>query len=355
MAQESETLNIGSLKAGHKHGPGMHSQGHPRTHEPAYNPEMAEHARQRIDSLPQHPTLRHPDAVPAARTEDLITNRGRLVAAGHKPETAKRRVVPSALGPVLAAVGIFAIVLLLFKAPIMLSQLGYSLGKNKPAAAAPAGDVVPAENTITIAKINVHAPVIYQPSMAEADVQRSLQDGVVHYGSTALPGQAGNVAIFGHSSNDWWEPGNYKFVFVLLDKLAPGDQVTVDYQSKRYTYQVTDSKVVEPTDVAVLNPTTTPTLTLITCSPPGTSLRRLVVTAKQIDPDPTRAAPATTQNSSGGQASLPSSAPGFFDQLTSAWNGVWHGFTSLFGGDTSGPGPSPTPSSSSPGTLPAIK
>jgi sortase A len=180
---------------------------------------------------------------------------------------------------------------------------------------------------------------------------------VVHYGSTALPGQAGNVALFGHSSNDWWEPGNYKFVFVLLDKLAPGDKVTVDFQSKRYTYEVTSSKVVEPTDVGVLAPTSTPTLTLITCSPPGTSLRRLIVTAKQVDPDPNKAAPATSSGTSS-QPSLPSSAPSFFTQIQDAWNGVWHGFTSLFGGDTSSPSPQSSPgtgSSNTPGTLPVIK
>ena len=151
-------------------------------------------------------------------------------------------------------------------------------------------------------------------------------------------------------------------MFVLLDKLAPGDTISLDYQSHRYTYQVTDSKVVEPTDVGVLSSTSSPTLTLITCTPPGTSLRRLVVTAKQIDPDPNKAttvasAPSASSSASSGSSNLPSSAPGFFNQVSNAWNGVVSGFKSLFGGsDNSGAGTSGSSGTdtSSPSSLPAI-
>jgi LPXTG-site transpeptidase (sortase) family protein len=181
----------------------------------------------------------------------------------------------------------------------------------------------------------------------------------VHYGNTALPGQSGNVAIFGHSSNDWWEPGNYKFVFVLLDKLAPGDTVTVNYNARAYTYQVTGSKIVEPTEVAVLNPTVQPTLTLITCSPPGTSLRRLVVTAKQVSPNPSQTTSTTSKasasSSGSGSGNLPSAAPGFLTQLRQAWNSTWHSLRSLVGADTSGSQPSPSSSPDTSGQIPAVK
>jgi sortase A len=239
-------------------------------------------------------------------------------------------------------VGIFALVLLLFKAPIIISQISYTLNPKSastPVVATQASAIVPAANTIIIPKINVDAPVNYLASVQESDIETALETGVVHYGNTALPGQNGNVAIFGHSSNDWWEPGNFKFVFVLLDKLSPGDQVTIDYQSHRYVYQVISSKVVAPTDVSVLDPSSTPTLSLITCTPPGTSLNRLVVTAKQIYPNPVTTAatpsPAPAVTASTGSGTLPSSAPGFLDQVQQAWTGVENGFKSLFGGDTS--------------------
>jgi LPXTG-site transpeptidase (sortase) family protein len=352
MASDSDTLNIGSLRL-RKEYPIAQVQAE-RPADPVNHPKAAEAARARIAALKMEPNpILHPDAIPAAPTADLITNKTALKEKLDSLGTVSGPQIPSAMRPILTAVGIFALVLLLFKSPVILSQVSYSLG-HKPApttSVAPAASaVIPAENTITIPKINVHAPVEYEPSIQEANIQKALQSGVVHYGNTALPGQVGNAAIFGHSSNDWWEPGDYKFVFVLLDKLAPGDRFTIDYQSKRYTYEVTGSKVVEPTDLSVLNPTPTPTVTLITCTPPGTSLRRLVVTAKQVDPDPSGAAAstATPQAKAQGNGNLPSSAPGFFTQVKNAWDGVVHGFKSLFGADDS-PNPSASPS---PGATP---
>jgi sortase A len=257
------------------------------------------------------------------------------------------------VAPALTALGIFALVLFLFKVPVIYSQLSYALSSPSspasPSSVTPAGGVVPADSTISIPKINVHAPVEYINSVQEADVQKALQNGVVHYGTTGVPGQNGNVAIFGHSSNDWWESGNYKFVFVLLDKLTIGDKVSLDYQSVRYTYEVTGTRVVEPTAIEVLNPTSTPTLTLITCSPPGTSLKRLVVTAKQISPDPSHTtsvanAPAVNQSTN-----LPSGNSSWLDSLGAFWSQAFKS-TGLFG--SSSPTPTASPSG---GQLPAIK
>jgi LPXTG-site transpeptidase (sortase) family protein len=331
MEDSKDTLNIGSIRLSTdypmaavqaKYGP-----------ETDHNPEDAAAARARIEALPGYmplagfnADLNHPIA-PATPTADLITDKHVLAAQSLKAPLVRGRRLPTVVRPILTAVGVFFMVLLLFKAPVIFSQLQYSFSQKPqtPAAAVvPAAEVVPAENSISIPKINVKAPVNYEPSIAEASIQKALETGVVHYGNTAVPGQNGNVAIFGHSSNDWWEPGNFKFVFVLLDKLAPGDQLTIDYQSHRYTYEVTGSKVVEPTDVSVLNPTATPTLSIITCTPPGTSLKRLVVTAKQISPSPTGTAVAATVPSTQTAGALPSGAPssGFFDQFAAAWQSL---------------------------------
>lgn len=268
--------------------------------------------------------------------------------ARHKPAPHQaKKSVPNRLRPLAIAAGIFLLAVLLTKSPVILSQLRYSNTPAPSVATVPAAVVSP-EPTISIPKINVNAPVVYEKSIIEEDVQRALQGGVVHYGTTAKPGEKGNTVIFGHSSNDWWEPGDYKFVFVLLDKLAPGDKITVNYESRRYTYEVTGSKVVEPTDVGVLNPTSEPTLTLITCTPPGTAWKRLVVTAKQIDPAPATAATASKTTTSAPQP-LPgqSEKPGFGEQLIRAWQD----FTAIFQGRDE-----PQPSrDGSPGLLPAIK
>lgn len=233
----------------------------------------------------------------------------------------------------------FAIFLFVFNFQTLSTQLGYWLNPPKPQApiaetlpstevattvAADQAETVDTGDIIIIPKLNLNnVPVIFEQSIAEAAIQKSLQSGVVHYAGTAVPGERSNAVIVGHSSNDWWEPGSYKFVFALLEKMAVGDQIQINYKQKKYVYEVTGSKVVEPTEISVLQPTTEPQLTLITCTPPGTSWKRLVVTAKQIQPLPSvpKAVVAESTPAADKELALPGSAPGFFEQLK-RWLGL---------------------------------
>jgi LPXTG-site transpeptidase (sortase) family protein len=335
MADQKDTLNIGSIRLSKEYPMAETQTMH--TPDPVKNPDGAEAARGRIDALPNYVPLsefnhdpNYPTA-PATPTADLITDKHILAQQGFKAPLVHGHQLPTVLRPIITAIAVFFLVLALFKAPVIFSQLQYSFGgkPQTPVTAVAPAEVIPPENTISIPKINVQAPVLYEPSTTEATIQKALESGVVHYGNTAVPGQNGNVAIFGHSSNDWWEPGNYKFVFVLLDKLTVGDQLTIDYQSRRYTYEVTGSKVVEPTDISVLNQTATPTLSIITCTPPGTSLKRLVITAKQISPAPGTPGVAAAA-AQAPAAALPDGAPssGFFDQIAATWQSL----ASMFSG-----------------------
>lgn len=139
---------------------------------------------------------------------------------------------------------------------------------------------------VIIPKINVEIPVVYDIATTDdAQVEQGLESGVVHYADTALPGQNGNVVIVGHSSNNIFNPGKYKFAFVLLSRMEIGDTFYLQKDGVRYTYQIYDKRIVKPSDVSVMGPQSkTATATLITCDPPGTSTNRLVVTAEQIDP-----------------------------------------------------------------------
>ena len=142
---------------------------------------------------------------------------------------------------------------------------------------------------VIIPKINVEIPVNYsETSTNEADIENALENGVVHYPTTALPGQTGNAAFFGHSSNNIFNKGKYKFAFVLLHTLVPGDTFYLTYNGKVYVYKVISRTIVDPSNVGVLGPVPgqTATATLITCDPPGTSLHRLIVVGQQISPDP---------------------------------------------------------------------
>ena len=150
------------------------------------------------------------------------------------------------------------------------------------------------ESKVIIPKINVEVPVVYdEPSYDDREVQAALERGVVHYGNTAVPGEIGNNVIVGHSSNSIWNDGKYKFAFVLLDRLDNGDTFMLNYEGQQYVYEVYEKRVIEPDDFSVLNQDVDePIVTLITCTPPGTSWRRLIVVARQILPDTDQARPA---------------------------------------------------------------
>ena len=178
---------------------------------------------------------------------------------------------------------------------------------------------------VIIPKINVEIPVDYSlTSNSEEEVQKGLETGVVHYPTTVKPGEQGNAAFFGHSSNNIFNPGKYKFAFVLLHELAPGDIFYLTYDSKVFTYKVYDKQIVPPSQVNVLNTVAgkTATATLITCDPPGTSLNRLVVWGEQISPDPAGAtAPATnTTTTTTKPANLTGNGPSLWKRLT-GWIG----------------------------------
>lgn len=204
--------------------------------------------------------------------------------------------VPHRLRHIIVAFLIGAGIFLAFNSQILVGQVEYLTssgeGEEVPLITEATGATpVGPEPRIIIPKINVNVPVVYdEPSFEERKVQQALERGVVHYGNTALPGRPGNNVIVGHSSNNWWASGKYKFAFVLLDKLAMGDTFAVNYQGTQYMYEVFSKEIVAPNDFSVLTQGSEPITTLITCTPPGTSWKRLIVQAKQISPDPDLAA-----------------------------------------------------------------
>lgn len=199
-------------------------------------------------------------------------------------------------------VSLFMVIFLFLNAPIILSRVSFEeagssqvitteeLEGAKMAASAPLdpGEVIPAGSQIIVPKIGVTAPIVFINSHAEKDIQAALTQGVVHYAGTANPGEIGNAFITGHSSNFWWVKGNYNYIFINLDKLAVGDQAKIYHNGKKFVYSVKETKIVDPKDISVLTQSDTPTLTLMTCVPPGTNWRRLVVKFDQIAPKYTK-------------------------------------------------------------------
>ncbi len=166
---------------------------------------------------------------------------------------------------------------------------------------------------LIIPKINVDVPVVYDTTPKHEDQMAAMDKGVAHFaipGANSKPGEIGNTVFAGHSSNDVFDQGDYKFIFVQLEKLTVGDKIYANYQGKRYTYIVTKTETVKPTEVSKLvYPTDKPMMTLITCTPIGTALNRFLVTAEQVSPDP-KAAQAAPEGSGDQAASDDSAMPG---------------------------------------------
>ncbi|WP_051107836.1 class E sortase [Actinomadura atramentaria] len=146
-----------------------------------------------------------------------------------------------------------------------------------PAAAAPAAPAAPTAGerigTVSLPR-GGKSSAIREGVSAEV-----LERAVGHYPGTQLPGRPGNAVLFGHRTMG-------AAPFADLDKLRRGDVVDVRSGGARYRYRVRTSRVVTPNRTDVLNATPFGSdrrsgsyLTLITCTPKGSNLRRLVVVA----------------------------------------------------------------------------
>ena len=138
---------------------------------------------------------------------------------------------------------------------------------------------------VVIEKIGVNSPVIAGVPVTDPTAyNEALKSGVAQAAGSALPSDPrGNVYLFAHSSLNFWQLGQYATVFNLLGKLSAGDKVHLFYQNQDYVYQVVNREVVAGFNTYPLERRTIePILTLQTCDPPGTTINRLVVTAKLI-------------------------------------------------------------------------
>ncbi len=152
---------------------------------------------------------------------------------------------------------------------------------------------------LVIPKIGVDKFVV------EGTNEDDLRKGPGHYASTPFPGQPGNSAIAGHRTT-------YGAPFFRLNELGPGDPIYItDLTGHTWVYKVSEPpKVVSPDDVAVLDPTSFPQLTLTTCNPRFSATSRLIVFARLVGPAeappaaPTTVAPASAAPTAGAAAAL---------------------------------------------------
>lgn len=128
-----------------------------------------------------------------------------------------------------------------------------------------------------------HAQSIFIPALWDAaapvvqgDGWEQLRKGVGQHVGSSDPGIAGNLVLSAH--NDIFGE-----LFRYLDQLTPGDEILVTTATKQFTYRVTGTRVVEPTEVSVMEPTSQSTVTLISCYPYLIDNQRIIVFGELVD------------------------------------------------------------------------
>ncbi|MFZ2975792.1 MAG: sortase [Candidatus Moraniibacteriota bacterium] len=136
-------------------------------------------------------------------------------------------------------------------------------------------------------KIGLAAPMVWSTSTDEKILEKDLERGVVHYPSSGVPGQNGNVIISGHSSNYVWAKGEYNSVFKNINKLSEGDEIVVRISQQNgkvfdYKYKIIEKRTLDGSNDWIFQDfPDEQILTLSTCWPIGTDISRLVIRAKR--------------------------------------------------------------------------
>lgn len=166
----------------------------------------------------------------------------------------------------------------IFRDPLT-QEIKYAVNAAKKA---PAPNPPNTNFAITIDKIGASAAIVEGVDPYNSQIyQRALRDGVAHAKGTKLPGEGGNIFLFAHSSADLLTAERYNSVFYLMHHLEIGDTVKVWNQGHEYVYVVSDRKFALPTEIHYLTANSkTEQLTLMTCWPPGTTLKRLIIVAQ---------------------------------------------------------------------------
>ncbi len=128
--------------------------------------------------------------------------------------------------------------------------------------------------TLSIPKLKIESAEV---STKDYNLDRHL----VQYFGTAIPGQKGTAVIFGHSTIPaWFDPKNYKAIFATLHTIKVGDEFSATVAGITYKYKIFSIIITNPADTNILSQSYDNSyITIVTCTPPGTIWKRLIVRA----------------------------------------------------------------------------
>lgn len=192
------------------------------------------------------------------------------------------------IGVVFFFIGLYVLILTFY--PVILLEMQYLFEKptkaNVNLTKTSKDTLIPLYPSfgIVIPKIRANARVMPEVDPEnERAYQVALTKGVAHAKGTALPGEKGNVFIFAHSAGNFYDANRYNAIFYLLSKIEKDDDIYLFYKKDKYQYKVREKKIVDASAVQYLKGTESKsTVTLMTCWPPGTTFKRLLVVAEPV-------------------------------------------------------------------------
>lgn len=181
----------------------------------------------------------------------------------------------STIGNILIGLSVAGVLVIFY--PVIREELLYRTQKiytEKPTSQA---------FSIRIPSIKINLPVTENVDpWNQTEYRVALQNGVAHAKGTSLPDQEGLVYLFAHSSDVPWRMTRYNTAFFRLGRMNKGDKVIITYKGVDYPYSVREKKVVWPNEVKYITEQDRNLLILQTCTPIGTSLKRLLVFADPV-------------------------------------------------------------------------
>lgn len=134
----------------------------------------------------------------------------------------------------------------------------------------------------TLASYKITIPRLKITDAVVSTVDNDLSQHLVQYGGTTVPPEKGTAVIYGHSTlPQLYKEGDYKTIFAHIHQLTTGDDIIVTVNNKTYTYKVYSISITDPSDTSFFQQNFDGNyLTLVSCTPPGTTWKRLVIKTK---------------------------------------------------------------------------
>lgn len=165
---------------------------------------------------------------------------------------------------------------LYFKTIITETQKENPVGINKSEIIFPYSEK---NNFIEIPSINIEAPIIFTENSDPENLEKLLDEGVLHFPESVLPLENGNTIFLGHSAPFGWPKIKHDWVFSDIVKLENRDEIIIYFDNKKIIYYVTDKIFLEKgEEIPEKNLTNSENyLIIISCWPPGKDSKRIAI------------------------------------------------------------------------------